>query len=162
LPYAHAESLYWIYTDHPPFKFRFSVVDYQALEADHPAFSTVAAYDSNRLAVNDRGVVEEVLTKAVTGSYFDLLGQRAVLGRLFDPSDDRSAEKTVVLSYAYWTNHFGGDPGVLGRALTVNDASHRVVGVLENTEGPLEANVALFTVARWPQPKRKGPFFTMA
>ena len=48
LPYADAEDLYWIYTDNPPYRFRFSVVDYRALEADHPTFSAVAAYQTSR------------------------------------------------------------------------------------------------------------------
>ena len=43
LPYADPGSLVWIYTDAPPFRFRFSVVDYRALEQDHPTFSSVAA-----------------------------------------------------------------------------------------------------------------------
>ena len=39
LPVRRAGALVWIYTDNPPYRFRFSVVDYRALEADHPAFS---------------------------------------------------------------------------------------------------------------------------
>ena len=39
LPYASPDRLFWLYTDNPPFRFRFSVVDYRALEADHPAFT---------------------------------------------------------------------------------------------------------------------------
>ena len=44
LPYASSDDLFWIYTDNAPYRFRLSVVDYRALEADHPAFSAVAAY----------------------------------------------------------------------------------------------------------------------
>jgi len=44
LPYADANKLFWIYTDAKPFRFRFSVVDYRALERDHPTFSGIAAY----------------------------------------------------------------------------------------------------------------------
>ena len=43
LPYADPERLAWIYTDNPPYKFPLSVVDYRALEAEHPAFSAIAA-----------------------------------------------------------------------------------------------------------------------
>ena len=49
LPYAEPGSLVWIYTDNPPYKFRFSVVDYRALEADHPTFSGVAAYQTSQV-----------------------------------------------------------------------------------------------------------------
>jgi predicted permease len=160
LPYADAGSLYWIYTDNPPYRFNFSVVDYRALEADHPSFSAVAAYQNTQVAVADGEVAERVAAKAVTGSYFPLLRQKARLGRLFDASDDAGNDPIVVLTHAYWMRRFGGDPSVLGRAMTIDGARATVVGVLEEATGPLESQVALFTAARWPAPTRKGPFFT--
>jgi putative ABC transport system permease protein len=162
LPYADAQDLYWIYTDNPPYRFRFSVVDYRALEADHPTFSAVAAYQTSNVTISDGGRAERVTAKSVTGSYFPLLGQSPLIGRLFDPSDDTRNERVAVLTAAYWASRFGNDPGVLGRAITVDGNSYTVVGVLQRSAGPLERNVALFTAARWPEPKRKGPFFTMA
>ena len=88
LPYAAPGELFWLYTDNPPYRFRFSVVDYRALEADHPAFSSVAAYQTSRVTVSEGGAAERVTAKSVTGSYFPLLGQTATIGRLFDVSDD--------------------------------------------------------------------------
>ena len=67
-----------------------------------------------------------------------------------------------MLTHAYWTRRFGSDPAVLGRAVTVDGEPHTVVGVLEDVTGPLENTISLFTAERWPVPKRKGPFFTMA
>ena len=160
LPYAAPDELFWIYTDNPPYRFRFSVVDYRALEADHPTFSAVAGFQSSRVTVTDGDSAERVLAKSVTGSYFPLLGQRPTMGRLFDVSDDARGDLTAVLTHAYWLRHFGGDPRVLGRILTVDGASYTIVGVLQQPVGPLEQDVALFTVARWPPPRRKGPFFT--
>ncbi|MFI5178906.1 MAG: ABC transporter permease, partial [Vicinamibacterales bacterium] len=162
LPYAASDSIVWVYTDNPPYRFRFSVVDYRALEADHPTFSAVAGYQTNRVTVTDGGLAERVNAKDVTGSYFPLLRQKAVLGRLFDESDDGRREPIAVLTHGYWTRRFGGDPAVLGRTMTINGASYTVVGVLERGDGPLEHDVAVFTAAHWPQPTRKGPFFTMA
>lgn len=162
LPYAEPDALVWIYTDNPPFRFRFSVVDYRALEADHPAFSTVAGYQSGSSTVTERGAAERVTAKAVTGSYFPLLGQRPLLGRLFDVSDEARGDRVAVLTAAYWANRFGSDPSVIGRTVSVDGVSHTIVGVLQREVGPLENDVALFTVARWPAPTRKGPFFTMA
>ncbi len=161
LPYSAAESLFWIYTDNPPFKFRFSVVDYRALEVDHPAFSEVAAYQTSGVTVTDGTAAERVITKSVTGSYFPLLRQRPVLGRLFAPSDDNKGDQVAVLTAPYWQRRFGGDATVLGRTISVDGSSYTIVGVLEPTDGPLERGVAFFTAARWAPPKRKGPFFTM-
>ena len=162
LPYAAPDELVWIYTDNPPYRFRFSVVDYRALEADHPAFSAVAAYQTSSVTVTDGSVSERVTAKSVTGSYFPLLRQTALLGRVFDPADDGRGDNVAVLTAAYWTSRFGGDPAVLGRPITIDGASYTIVGVLQKVTGPLEQNVAMFTAARWPVPKRKGPFFTMA
>src|SRR5262245_15915465 len=60
LPYATTEPLYWVYTDTAPFRFRFSVVDYRALEADHPTLSAIAAYQTNEVTVTDRDIADRV------------------------------------------------------------------------------------------------------
>ncbi len=161
LPYEAPDNLYWIYTDNPPFRFRFSVVDYRALEADHPALRAIAAYQTIRATVTEGTSPERANVKAVTGSYFPLLGQRAHLGRLFDASDDGRTTSAAVLTHAFWTRRFGGSPDVLGRTLTIDGVSHVVIGVLQREVGPLERDVAAFTVANWPPPTRKGPFFLM-
>ena len=161
LPYDAPENLFWIYTDNPPYRFRFSVVDYRALEADHPAFSAIAAYQTSNVTVADGGAAERVTAKVVTGSYFPLIGQKALVGRLFDASDDTRGDRVAVLTAAYWARRFASDPAVLGRTMTIDGSSYTVVGVLQKAVGPLERDVALFTPARWPPPKRKGPFFTM-
>ena len=161
LPYAAPAELFWIYTDNPPYRFRFSVVDYRALEADHPAFSAVAAYQTSNVTITEGGIAERATAKSVTGSYFPLLGQTAAIGRLFDASDDARGDQVAVLTAAFWARRFASDPSVLGRALTIDGASYTIVGVLQKKVGPLERDVALFTAARWPVPKRKGPFFTM-
>ena len=161
LPYSDADNIYWVYTDNPPFHFRFSVVDYRALEADHPTLAEVAAYQSSGVTLSVDSVAERASAKSVTGSYFPLMRQRAVLGRLFDPRDDSQTDRIAVLTEAYWANRFARDPGVLGRSVLIDGVSHTVVGVLERSNGPLERNVAVFTAARWPAPRRKGPFFTM-
>ncbi|HKW01994.1 MAG TPA: ABC transporter permease [Vicinamibacterales bacterium] len=162
LPYADANNLYWIYTDNPPFHFRFSVVDYRALEADHPTFSAIAAYQTRQVTLTEGGAAERVTVKDVTGSYFPLLEQKPAQGRLFDASDDARGDRMAVLTYPYWTKRFGADPAIVGRTLTIDGDSYTIVGVLENTDGPLEQGPSVFTAAHWPTPTRKGPFFTWA
>ena len=162
LPYANSDNLFWVYTDNPPFRFRFSVVDYRALEADHPTFSEIAAYSTSGVTVTDDSSAERVNIRNVTGSYFPLLGQTPTLGRLFDVSDDAREDRIAVLTHAYWTRKFGADPTVLGRTIRVDGESYVIVGVLQRDVGPLEREMAMFTVAHWPVPKRKGPFFTTA
>jgi predicted permease len=67
----------------------------------------------------------------VSGKYFSVLGLEPAVGRLLDGSDDRvdGEANSAVLSYAYWHSGFGGDAGVVGRALVVNGKTLTIVGV---------------------------------
>jgi len=55
----------------------------------------------------------------------------AVLGRTFTAEDDNEACSSAgaVLSYAFWQREFGGDRGVLGRAIRLDGYSLPVIGV---------------------------------
>ena len=67
----------------------------------------------------------------VSGNYFSVLGVGAALGRLFTEDDNRvpGGHPLAVLSYDFWQNRFGADPGVLGRALLVDEQLLTVIGV---------------------------------
>jgi predicted permease len=71
----------------------------------------------------------------VTERYFSLLGARAAVGRLL-VEDDYAAADAVVLSYGLWQRAFGGDPGVVGRTIRIDDAPALVVGVVEEAFVP--------------------------
>jgi len=67
----------------------------------------------------------------VSGNYFSVLGVAPALGRLFTGDDNRvpQGHPLAVLSYDFWQNRFGADPGVLGRTLLVDEQSLTVIGV---------------------------------
>src|SRR5262249_4980182 len=67
----------------------------------------------------------------VTASYFQVLGQSPVLGRNFDPSENRvNAEGVVILSNKLWRRHFNGDPTIIGRQILLDESNYTVVGVM--------------------------------
>src|SRR5580693_9068416 len=84
-------------------------------------------------AVNVAGQRESQLAEGelVTGNYFQVLGVRPFLGRVFSAQDETApgANPVAVLSYGYWTRHFGSDPNILNKQLAVNGNSLTVVGV---------------------------------
>jgi putative ABC transport system permease protein len=62
---------------------------------------------------------------------FGALGARPLLGRVIAPEEDsKGGDRVVVLSHAFWQRHFGGDPGVIGRAMPLSGNSYTVIGVL--------------------------------
>lgn len=88
-----------------------------AAVAHWPATSSPFTYGQQSIELN-RGMV--------TGNFFDVLGVRPALGRLFRPSDDEApgasptdprVVRALVLSYRAWREKFGGDSFVVGRHL---------------------------------------------
>jgi hypothetical protein len=75
--------------------------------------------------------VEYVQREYVTGNYFDVLGVRPAIGRLFKDEDNRTPQghPLVVLSYDFWRNRLALDPAILGRVLKVDEQLLTVIGV---------------------------------
>ena len=66
----------------------------------------------------------------VAPDYFQILGVRAIRGRLFEPTDVVDPGRRILLSYESWRTRFGGDESIIGRAVTFGTRSREVVGVL--------------------------------
>lgn len=69
----------------------------------------------------------------VNGPYFDMLGARPHLGRLFGPEDAREpgGHAVAILSFEIWTDAFGSDPGIIGTTVQLGGLPYSVVGVVE-------------------------------
>src|SRR6185436_9167805 len=94
-------------------------------------FSGVLARFSTAMTVVWHGQSERANGDLVSGNYFDVLGVRPALGRVFNAADDRipGAHPVAVLSHGYWRRRFGADPSVLGQSITVNGHPMTIVGV---------------------------------
>lgn len=67
----------------------------------------------------------------VSWNFFSVLGVRFMLGRNFLPDEDQPGKDQVaILSYAAWSKRLGADRDIVGKAITLNDESYTVVGVL--------------------------------
>ena len=76
------------------------------------------------------GEPERLEGRRVSANLFELLGVTARLGRTFVPEDDKPGTHVVLLSHSLWQRRFGSDPGIIGRALTLNGESYTVIGVM--------------------------------
>jgi putative ABC transport system permease protein len=112
----------------------FSYPNYKALRDNNNIFSGLLARFAVPLSVAGTGQTERAEGELVSGNYFQVLGVRPALGRLFTDEDDRApgAGTVVVLSHSYWNRHFGGDPDILNKTLTVNGTLMTVVGVAQS------------------------------
>ena len=94
-------------------------------------FTGVLARYAIPLSVSGLGNTERATGELVSGNYFEVLGVRPALGRILGSQDETSlgANRVALLSYGYWTRHFGNDPAVLNKQITVNGTLLTVVGV---------------------------------
>ena len=71
---------------------------------------------------------------AISAQAWPLLGMQPVLGRVFTENEDHpGAAPVCVLSHATWQKRFGGDPGILGRSITLDGKPYAVIGVMPPT-----------------------------
>jgi putative ABC transport system permease protein len=92
------------------------------------ALASIVEFSTTALG---QGEPERVGAVSASAAYFDIVGARPLVGRLYDAHDDtRGTDPVVVLSEGYWRRRFGADPSVVGRTLNVAGASRTIVGVL--------------------------------
>jgi putative ABC transport system permease protein len=158
LPYKEPERLKWIYTDAPPFMFRFSLVDYQALEQQQTQFERVAAFTDRSMSYSDGASAELLRGRAVSWTYFGTLGITPALGRDFEESDGRPGVPAVIVTRNFWQQRLGGRMDVVGTTIKLDGLDHTVVGVLPPQIGPLERRQEFFIALQFGTPPRRGPF----
>jgi len=134
LPYEEPGRLVALWSAHP--ERGWSRTDVSMPEAwewgqRSDALAALSVHDDRRVALTGGDRPEFVDAVFATANVFEVVGVEPVLGRGFVPADNRQgAEAVTVLTHDFWQARFGGDPGVLGRTLTLNHDPHTIVGVL--------------------------------
>ncbi|HXT68734.1 MAG TPA: ABC transporter permease [Vicinamibacterales bacterium] len=160
LPYTEPERLYRLFIDAPPNQWRFSVADYQALEAQQTSFERVAHYTGRTMSWTDGSNADLLTGRGVSWTYFGVVGITPIRGRDFGEADGRpGAPPTVILSHGLWQSRFGGRDDVVGKSMKLDGTDHQIIGVLPSQVGPLEQRQEFFVVAQFGTPPRRGPFF---
>ena len=107
----------------------FARSDYEAMRRETSVFTDViATRDFGPPRIDDR----LARSAFVSGNFFQVLGVHAALGRPLLPDDDKpfAGRAVIVLSHTGWHKLFRGDPGVIGRRVTVSGAPYDIVGVM--------------------------------
>ena len=137
LPYQNPDQVVMVWEDRTAAGFPRSVPapgNYQDWRAMNRSFTDMAATAFAFSNITGDGTPEIVLGRRVTANFFSVLGVQPVIGRAFTESDDTSGARVVVISHALWQRRYGGDPGIVGRTISmsverVGDVKHEVVGV---------------------------------
>ena len=108
-----------------------SYPDYRDFRDRNSVLTGMAAIGFVPASVGQKGNAERMWGYMVTGNYFELLGVKPCAGRLLRPEDDevRGGHPVMLLSYAGWQKHFGGDPNIVGAKVQVNGREFTVLGI---------------------------------
>jgi macrolide transport system ATP-binding/permease protein len=110
----------------------FSVPDTRDIrEQTKAVFSDVIAYQVSLDGLSVDGKADRIVTNYVAGNYFSMLGIKPALGRFIMSSEEDSpgGSPVLVLGYSYWMTRFGGDPGIVGKKVSMNGHPMTIVGI---------------------------------
>jgi putative ABC transport system permease protein len=134
LPYNDADRLVMVWENHRQRGLRqgyASPANFVEWREQNSVFTDIAAFADNRSILTGSGAPEEIVSQAATSNLFALLGAEAILGRTFTADDGKPGQPSVaVISFGLWHRRFGGDPGVIGRKLTLNRVDVTLIGVM--------------------------------
>src|SRR5580698_1505713 len=91
----------------------------------------VAAYYPLTVSMTTKREAEALSAARVSGDFFSVLGTALPGGRSFSPQEDQLGGANVaVISDGFWHSHFGADPEIIGKALTIDSVNVTVIGIL--------------------------------
>jgi predicted permease len=102
---------------------------FEQIRARSRSFDGMAVFAVDHLPVSIDGHPEQVLGQVASGSYFQLLGMRAAIGRMLTPDDEQLMPAVAVLGHRYWQRRFGGRRDVLGKSVLYRGRVVTIVGV---------------------------------
>jgi len=123
---------------------------HEILQRDGGSYGSLAGYESGRQAsITGTGDPVRLVVSQTTVNFFETLGVQPAMGRGFRRGEHLpGAGSVVVLAHALWTERFGADSTVIGRTLTIDGRSHRIVGVAAANFRFPSTSVALWVPAQ--------------
>src|SRR5207248_9963829 len=94
-------------------------------------FVAITAIEKRQQNLTSDGEPQQVTVGAVSQDFAATADVRPVIGRQFRADEiDPARQDVALLGHAIWASRYGGDPGIVGRAITLDDRRYTVVGVM--------------------------------
>lgn len=155
LPFPDSDRLAKLYQSQPVLNGKYNDVapaNYRDWKRLATSFASMGMFRNLSVNMLGAGGPQRLDGAAFSYDLLPTLGVKPLIGRAFSEEDDReSSAGTLLLSYSLWQEEFGGDSGVLGRKVILDDTAYTVIGVMpENFYFPTRQ-------ARLWMPMRFGP-----
>ena len=132
LPYANPDRLVILNETHPRIgTITVSYPNFLDWRGQNHVFSSMAVMAGIRYNLSGIAQPETIRGQAVSFNFLSLIGVHPLLGRDFDPSEDKpGARPVVMLTYQLWQSHFAGRQDVIGRSVSLDGRDFTIVAVL--------------------------------
>jgi putative ABC transport system permease protein len=136
LPFPEPERIVQVWTSNPSRgwdELNLSLADAEDV-AKLPEWSGSASFTWGSANLVGEGEPERIQTVEAGGGFFEVIGVQAALGRTLAAGETGpGAPAVAVLSHGFWQRHFGADPAVLGKVVSLDERPVTVVGVMPKT-----------------------------
>jgi putative ABC transport system permease protein len=153
LPYPEADRLVGVWHSAPGINIPLmnqGPATYLTYREESQTFEDIGLWAGAAVSVTGAGEPERVEALRVTDGLLGVLRAYPALGRSFTADDDRpGAPDNMMIAYGYWQRKFGGDPGIVGRVVTVDGVAREVIGVLPEGFRFLGRNPQIFYTFRF-------------
>ena len=134
LPYPHSEQITLIWTDNRLQGIREDIGSYPTFRDwrdQSKSYVHMAGFNETSFTLTGNAEPERLEGARVTASFFEVMGIRPLIGRVFTEEHETEGEDAVaVISHGMWQSRFGGAPDVLGRTLTLGGREVEIIGVM--------------------------------
>jgi putative ABC transport system permease protein len=134
LPYKNPKQLVIVWETDPNRRITRGTTppaDFLDWRSQNQSFQSIAAYQSWLFTLTGAGEPEQLWGAHVSPAFFEMLGISPAWGRGFSADEEQPGhDRVVIISHDVWAQHFGSDPNIIGRSITLDDKPIVVVGVL--------------------------------
>jgi putative ABC transport system permease protein len=147
LPYPHPGRILMIWSTFHGARSEVAFGTYRELVERNRSFDALAIFEPWQPAMTGGVQPERIEGQSVSASFLRVIGVAPILGRDFQASEDEfHGPKVVILSDKLWQRHFGGDRGIIGRQVKLDDDNYTVIGVMPHTfENVLLSSAEIWT-----------------
>jgi hypothetical protein len=135
LPFAEPDQLVWMWGNIRNGGNRASVspldfLDYRERNETFEEFAATLSFPTPFNLTGD-GEPERLNAAVATGNYFQALGVRPALGRVFMLENEKPGhDQVAVLSHGLWQRRFAGDPSIVDKTVTLDGKTFEIIGVM--------------------------------
>jgi predicted permease len=103
--------------------------DYLVWASRNNSFQSLGATFEQSYALTGAGEPEQIHGGVTSWNFFETVGARAEVGRLFEEESQRGGPACVI-SHGLWVRRFQSSPDIVGRTIHLNRQPYRILGVL--------------------------------